>query len=169
MTNEQNYWFTNEKENQRRYDAKLLGCLYGTSAGIFLFLALLLCLLFGSCKSVKYVPVVEHHTDTTYVTKQARDSIWLHDSIYVSEKQKGDTILLTSIKWHTKYIEKLRTDTIYEHKVDSVGVPYPVEVKVEKPLNWWQKFRLTLGDTALIALLGFVLFGLWKLYRKFSL
>jgi len=166
MRDERNYWFTRDEEPK---DEKLLGCLYGASAALFLFVAMLLCLLFSGCKSVKYVPVIEHHTDTIQITKQQRDSIWLHDSIYVSEKQKGDTIYMWQERWHTKYIEKIKTDTIYEHKVDSVGVPYPVEVKVEKQLNWWQKFRLTLGDTALIALFGLLLYGGWKIYRKFSL
>ena len=32
------------------------------------------------CKSIEYVPVVEHKTDTTYITKNHRDSIYVHDS-----------------------------------------------------------------------------------------
>ena len=32
------------------------------------------------CKSIEYEPVVEHKTDTTYITKNHRDSIYVHDS-----------------------------------------------------------------------------------------
>lgn len=129
---------------------------------------LLVTVLLAGCKTKTVVVTVpEVRTDTTYITKEQRDSIWLHDSIYVSEKQKDDTIYLYQERWHTKYVEKLKTDTIYEHKVDSVGVPYPVEKLVEKKLNWWQKFRLTLGDTALIALLGLLIYGAFKIYKKF--
>lgn len=128
---------------------------------------LLLTILVAGCKTKTVVVTVpEVRTDTTYITKQQRDSIWLHDSIYVSEKQKDDTIFLYQEKWHTKYIEKLRTDTIYEHKVDSVGVPYPVEVKVEKQLNWWQKTRMNVGTIALILLLCWGVWQAAKLYLK---
>lgn len=128
---------------------------------------LLLTILVAGCKTKTVVVTVpEVRTDTTYITKQQRDSIWLHDSIYVSEKQKDDTIFLYQEKWHTKYIEKLRTDTIYEHKVDSVGVPYPVEVKVEKQLNWWQTTRMNVGTIALILLLCWGVWQAAKLYLK---
>ena len=121
----------------------------------------------ASCKTKTVVVTVpEVRTDTTYITKEQRDSIWLHDSIYVSEKQKDDTIYLYQERWHTKYVEKLKTDTIYQHKVDSVGVPYPVEVKVEKKLNWWQNMRMTLGTIALIGIFLWIVGQGIKLYMK---
>ena len=154
-------------KNKGKNDTRLLGCIYGVSAAITLFLVLFMCLVFGSCKSVKYVPVIEHRTDTIQITKHQRDSIWLHDSIRVNEKQKGDTIWLEVERWHTKYIEKQVHDTTYVATHDTIPDPYPVEVKVEKQLSWWQRLRLTLGDTALIALLGLLIYGGWKIYRKF--
>lgn len=166
MRDERNYWFTRDEEPK---DEKLLGCLYGASAALFLFVAMLLCLLFSGCKSVKYVPVIEHHTDTIQITKHQRDSIYLKDSTHVSETQHGDTILMKITEWHTKYVDRAVHDTTYVATHDTIPKPYPVEVKVEKSLNWWQKFRLTLGDTALIALFGLLLYGGWKIYRKFSL
>ena len=50
-------------------------------------LVLLLC----GCKSIEYVPVVqkETHTDSIYLTKVQRDSIWLHDSIRVEAGARG--------------------------------------------------------------------------------
>jgi len=121
----------------------------------------------ASCKTKTVVVTVpEIRTDTTYITKEQRDSIWLHDSIYVSEKQKDDTIYLYQERWHTKYVEKVKTDTIYQHKVDSVGVPYPVEVKVEKKLNWWQNMRMTLGTIALIGIFLWIVGQGIKLYMK---
>ena len=140
------------------------GCL---EAFILFIVFLLLVLLFGGCKSVKYVSFPEVRTDTVLITKQQRDSIWLHDSVYVHEWAKGDTVYVELSKWHTKYVERLRTDTLYEHSVDSVGVPYPIEVKVEKALNWWQRLRLNAGTIALILLGGFVCWKLWKLWRFF--
>jgi hypothetical protein len=106
--------------------------------------------LLVGCKTKERVVAVEKvRNDTTYITKHQRDSVWLHDSIHVTEK--GDTIKIE--KWHTKYVEKATHDTLYQHKTDSVPVPYPVEKLVERELTWWQQTRMHLGE-ALLALAG---------------
>ena len=115
-----------------------------------LCLIILVALLLVGCKTKERVVTVEKvRTDTTYITKHQRDSVWLHDSIHVTEK--GDTIRIE--KWHTKYVEKATHDTLYQHKTDSVPVPYPVEKLVERELSWWQQTRIHLGE-ALLALAG---------------
>lgn len=115
-----------------------------------LCLVILVALLLVGCKTKEKVVTVEKvRNDTTYITKHQRDSVWLHDSIHVTEK--GDTIRIE--KWHTKYVEKATHDTLYQHKTDSVPVPYPVEKLVERELSWWQKTRIQLGE-ALLALAG---------------
>ena len=115
----------------------------------FCFVILVALLLVG-CKTKERVVTVEKvRTDTTYITKHQRDSVWLHDSIHVTEK--GDTIRIE--RWHTKYIEKVTHDTLYQHKTDSVPVPYPVEKLVERELSWWQQTRMHLGE-ALLAIAG---------------
>ena len=120
-------------------------------------LALLMC----SCKSVEYVPVIEHHTDTTYITKHQRDSVWLHDSIAV--KEKGDTVIIE--KWHTKYREKQVHDTTYVAKVDSIPVPYEVIKEVPTKLSKTQKGLMTLGILTLLAGVIFGAFWLKKILR----
>lgn len=82
-------------------------------------------LLLTSC-SPKVIYVPEVHTDSIYITKHQKDSVWLHDSIMVTEK--GDTIRVE--KWHTKYIERQVHDTCFVTKTDSVAVPYPVKEKL---------------------------------------
>lgn len=136
------------------------GCL-GTIAVALALLAVIV--LFGSCRSIKYVQVVANHTDTLYISNNQRDSIFLHDSVFVSEKQHGDTILLTSTKWRTKYVERQVHDTILHVRVDTVPTPYPVEVKVEKQLSSWQQFRIKVGDIALIVAALLICIGLLKL------
>ena len=134
-------------------DKRLLvtgGCL--SHIVIFIVGFVLAVLLLSSCTTTKYVTVPEMHTDTLMVTQHSRDSIYVHDSIWVSEQQRGDTILLTTTKWLTKYIERLSHDTIYQSKTDSVPTPYPVEVKVPADLTWWQRVRLHVGDIALVVL-----------------
>ena len=113
-------------------------------------LVILVAVLMAGCKTKERVVAVEKvRNDTTYITKHQRDSVWLHDSIHVTEK--GDTIKIE--KWHTKYVEKATHDTLYQHKTDSVPVPYPVEKLVERELSWWQQTRMHLGE-ALLAIAG---------------
>ena len=125
-----------------------------------LCLVILVAVLMAGCKTKERVVTVEKvRNDTTYITKHQRDSVWLHDSIHVTEK--GDTIRIE--KWHTKYIEKATHDTLYQHKTDSVPMPYPVEKLVERELSWWQQTRLHLANIMLWLLgIGGVLFVIKK-------
>lgn len=102
------------------------------------------------------VTVPKVRTDTLIITKSQRDSIWLHDSVYVSEKTENDTVFLEIKKWHTKYFEKIVRDTTYIAKHDTIPMPYPVEVikEVERELTWWQKVRMFAGSLMLV-MLGF--------------
>ena len=140
-----------------------LGCLHGI---LFLLMAaalLVLAAMFAGCTTTQYVPVPEYHTDTTYITKQQRDSIWLHDSIHVTER--GDTISIE--RWHTKYIEREVHDTLYRAKNDSVPVPYEVIKEVPAELSWWQTARIHLANILLYAILifGIIKLGKWHLSK----
>ena len=118
--------------------------------------------LASACTTTRYVEVPVTHTDTLYISKEKRDSIFLHDSIHV--KEKGDTVWYE--RWHTKYMEKVVHDTLYQHRVDSVGVPYRVEVSVGKPLSTWQKVRMRAGEVLLLLLVVLVTWGGWKIARR---
>jgi len=122
-------------------------------------LALLMC----SCKSIEYVPVIEKevHHDSIYFTQLQRDSIWLHDSIRV--EAKNDTIKIE--KWHTKYIEKLRVDTTYIAKTDTVPVPYEVKVEVPAKISKTQKGLMMIGLLSIMAAIVALAFWLKKLFR----
>ena len=93
------------------------------------------------------MPVVEHKTDTTYITKNHRDSIYVHDSTYIHER--GDTVWVE--RWHTRWRDIYQIDTIYEAVHDTI--PYPVEVPKEVPasLTWWQQTRIYMGNIAIFA------------------
>ena len=110
------------------------------------------------CKTIEYVPVIEHKTDTLIQTKHQRDSVWLHDSITISEK--GDTVRIE--KWHTKYIERDVHDTTYVAKTDSVPKPYPVTEYVEKPLSWLQKTLIGAGSISILSLLVIIVIKIRK-------
>lgn len=150
-------------ENEKDFNRALKRVIYVL---VVCMAVLFLLALMTSCTTTKYIEVEKVCTDTTYITKWQRDSVWLHDSIMVTEK--GDTVRIE--KWHTKYIESIRHDTLYQSKTDSIPVPVPVIQMVEKELSWWQRMQMYAGDVLLIGLLillGYGGYRMWKVFHFF--
>lgn len=120
--------------------------------GLIGIIITILMLAFCSCKSVEYVPVIEHKTDTVIQTKVQHDSIHVKDSTIV---EKRDSIIKIE-HWHTKYVEKQVHDTLYQSNTDSIPVPYPVTEYVEKKLSTWQVVLMTIGTLTLMGIIVFV-------------
>lgn len=107
--------------------------------------------------------------DSIFITTVQRDSIYLHDSIYVREK--GDTVY--------KYVEKLRykyvnsVDTLYRTivRVDTAYVDraklevYEKPVYIEKEVKWYNKVCMWLGRICCLAAILWAIFLYLK--RKF--
>ena len=129
--------------------------------GIKYVLTTLLLLVVWSCRTTEYVPVEVVRSDTTYINKVQRDSIYQLDSVYILDR--GDTILITKTKY--LYKDRLVRDTVYRSKVDSIQVPYPVE----QQLTRWEQFRLDVGGwtivTVIIIILIVVCKQIYKLYK----
>ena len=122
-----------DERQQEEFDDRIMrevgtGC---AGAIVFWLVLVILMLCFASCKT-RTIVVETVRTDTTYIAKHMRDSIYVHDSTYIHDK--GDTVLIE--KWHTKWRDRAVHDTTYIAKTDSVPVPYPVEVKVPRELSW---------------------------------
>ena len=162
--NPNDYWMQRPQpgEQQDPDEAFKAGCFGAIFYIAALVVGMLICLLFGSCKSVEYVFVPQTHTDTLIVTKVQHDSIYINDSTVITEK--GDTVTIE--KWHTKYVEKQVHDTTYVAKHDSIPQPYPVEKEVPAELTWWQQTRLHIANILLWALL---VVGVWWAIKKFVL
>ena len=120
-----------------------------------------LMMLLTACKQMEYVTVEKVRTDTTYITRQQRDSVWLHDSILITER--GDTVKIE--KWHTKYCERMVHDTTYIARTDSVPVPYEVVHEVPSELTAWQRIRLLLANIMLYSI-ALIAAG-WLVKKKF--
>ena len=109
-------------------------------------------MLLTACKSVQTTA----NSTTDHITAQLqRDSIYLHDSIFV--RIRADTVYLE--KWHTKWREKeiIRTDTI---QIESIKV----ETKEVRYVPRFYKYCAAL--TAVLLILLLVKFMLW-LYKRF--
>ena len=109
-------------------------------------------LMLSGCTTTKYVPVIEHTTDTLVQRGVERDSIHVHDSIRVTEK--GDTVTIE--RWHTQYRDRWHHDSVYVSKIDSVPAPYPVTEYVERKRSKLDWFLTITGIIALIAAIVFV-------------
>jgi hypothetical protein len=124
-------------------------------------MSLMLVMMLAGCRSNQVV-VEKVHTDTTYITKAMRDSIYLHDSIYVHTHARAESVFVEVERFRTRYIERVRVDTILRAVQDSVPVPYPVVVEVQRRLQWWQKAAIYWTAFSIIASIGF----LWFRFRK---
>jgi len=124
---------------------------------IWSVIAIAICIIIGAlcsgCTTTKLVPVIEHQTDTIFLTKYQRDSIWLHDSVLV--KTNGDTLIID--RWHTKYVEKQIHDTTYIATHDTIPQPYPVEKKVPATLSWIQQAKQYLANLVLLLIAAVVI------------
>lgn len=144
------------------------------------YLTLLLsCVVLAGCASTRRATTYSESRDYHYVNRgyldslfkaiTHRDSIYIHDSIYVREK--GDTVTIYKEKLVYQYKErndidskvKRSTDTVYINHTDSVYVekPYPIE----KQLKWYDTGFLHLGRLCCIAAIFWALFLYLK--RKF--
>lgn len=102
-------------------------------------LTALLALFLGltSCSPrVRFVPV--EHTRIEWRDRLRLDSVYLHDSIYITEKQAGDTIYKTKevYRWRDRW----RVDTVNTGRIDSIRITEVVEVPAK--LTAWQAWRL---------------------------
>lgn len=128
---------------------------------ILIFLLCLLCIT--GCKvneKIIEVPVEVPVIKTEYVVNN--DSVYVHDSIWVYERVKDDTVFIEKYKEHIKYI--CETDTVIKN--DTISVPVEIKtteyVEVEKKLNWFQQTFIGIGIISLLAGVFYIIFKYLK-------
>lgn len=90
-----------------------------------------------SCSpKVRVVPV--ERTRVEWRDRLRLDSVYVHDSIYLTEKQAGDTIY--KVKEVYRWRDRWRVDTINTGRIDSIRITEVVEVPAK--LTAWQAWRL---------------------------
>lgn len=145
----------------------------------YIYLLLILLILPVGCKSVKYVPVEKTKTDSIYFVDTIVDVVL---KPFYKEREVVDTISYIESNYSTSEA-KYSNGKLYHNIQDKdttikvvvrnqrskttirVPEPYPVEkiVKVEKKLNWWQRFKMNTGGVVLLVLV--VLLG-YKLIKS---
>lgn len=140
---------------------------------------LLIIATFSACKSQKQV-VSEKETQVEVVEKPViheiykanivRDTVWNKDSVYII--QRGDTVYNNTVREYHHYTHT--SDTIHSNDTITKVVVQPVEhilkekveVEVPKPLNWWEKLRMTLGDITIGVLIFSAFYFIFKIKKK---
>lgn len=119
-----------------------------------------LAVIMASCKTIKYIPMETVKWRDSVRTVERRDSIHVHDSVYVRQWEEGGTKRKDSVVVRYVWRDRNRTDTIIAYIRDSVPKPMPFTKEVIKyQLRWWQKPLVWLGGLTLIGL------AVWWLVR----
>lgn len=123
-------------------------------------MSVVLSLLLAGCASWRQtteVPVYIH--DTTLAVRHERDSIYIDrwHAVYT----KGDTVYRTDSVYARRYVQV--HDTVWKYR--DVPVETEITVEVEKPLTWWQQFRLRAFGWIVLGVLCYVA---WKTRRRWN-
>ena len=136
------------------------GCLSSIIFIVVMFIVFSIMALLSGC-SPKIIEREVIKTDTCFIQKERRDSIYLKDSIYVKEWISGDTVRIETLRWRDRWRERIVKDTAYVSMRDTIKVTTTREVA--KPLSSWQQFQIWAGRLALIAIaLALGIFALKK-------
>lgn len=115
------------------------------------------------CKSVQFVPVETGKTDSFYIDRFQRDSIYQRDSVFVNRWTAGDTVYQDKVVWKYVYRDKVKYDTVAILRSDTVRVPFPVDRELSK----WEQVKLDVGGWTICAfiiiILLVVVFTVYKL------
>lgn len=85
--NPNDYWQGHDPYKGMTDDERMkIGCAQGLGTVVGVIIAMAVCALLFGCTTTKYVPVIEHKTDTVYQNKVKHDSIWQHDSVQIMIK-----------------------------------------------------------------------------------
>ena len=83
------------------------------------------------------MPVVQSNDTTSFIQRSARvDTFYLRDSVFVSEKMRGDTVYLTRVEWRDRLRTRVERDTVMDVRVEKEVVQLPPERYVPKFYRW---------------------------------
>lgn len=127
-------------------------------------IAMLLLFLTTSCKEIQYVTVPEVHTE--YVYRDRVDSIKYHDSVYIKELIKGDTVIKVEYRYKDRYIYKQMLDTIIKSDTIVKEIEVPVEVKVPRDYTFKDKMLFKFAGFGIFCLFLILLFVAYKVIKN---
>ena len=107
-----------------------------------------------SCRSLSGGSAVVQSSSEWFNIVQRSDTVVVHDSVFVSERQRGDTVYLTRVEWRDRWRTHIVHDTVV--KTDSIVqiVDHPPERYVPPfykrcTIALWVIIALVIGRLAL--------------------
>lgn len=107
-----------------------------------------------SCRSLSGGSAVVQSGSEWFNIVQRSDTVVVHDSVFVSERQRGDTVYLTRVEWRDRWRTHIVHDTVV--KTDSIVqiVDHPPERYVPPfykrcTIALWVIIALVMGRLAL--------------------
>lgn len=120
--------------------------------------SLIVFIIFMTCACrTEYIPIETVRTDSIFLAKLQKDSIYIKDSVFV--RQGNDTVWKEKYKQIYKYV--LQRDTVFISRIDSVQVPVPVEKKI----GFWEQKKQEAG----LIIIGMVITLAILLLRKWMI
>lgn len=136
------------------------GCIHGVLFVVAVVVLIIIAALCHGCTTTKEVIVEKVRTDTVYQNHMRHDSIHIRDSVWVERWTQGDTVYVVKDRWKTEWREKLRIDTVYIAKHDTVRVA--VTQQQTRQLTWFERWRVRIGT------IFFIVLGLFAIYCGWS-
>jgi hypothetical protein len=121
-------------------------------------------ILLVSCKEIQYVTVPEVHTE--YVYRDRVDSIKYHDSVYIKELVKGDSVIKIEYRYKDRYIYKQMLDTIIKCDTIVKAVEVPVEVKVPRDYTFKDKVMFKFAGFGIFCAFLILLYIAYKVIKN---
>jgi hypothetical protein len=109
----------------------------------------------ASCSSTKSMPVVQSNDTTSFIQRSARvDTVYLRDSVFVSEKMRGDTVYLTRVEWRDRWRTRVERDTVMDVRVEKEVVQLPPERYVPAFYKWCTIALWAIAAVAALVVIG---------------
>lgn len=123
--------------------------------------SLIVFIIFMTCACrTEYIPIETVRTDSIFLAKLQKDSIYIKDSVFV--RQENDTVWKEKYKQVYKYV--VQRDTIFISRTDSIQIPVPVEKKI----GFWEQKKQEAGliIIGMVITLAILLLKKWMIRIK---
>ena len=114
-------------------------------------------LVLPSCKCHEHCSAVVQNGSELFSIVRSVDTVVVRDSVFVSERQRGDTVYLTRVEWRDRWRTQLVHDTIV--RTDSI-----VQVIEHPPERYVPPFYKRCTIALWVAVILGVLYGILRVY-----
>ena len=111
-------------------------------------------LVLPSCKSHEHCSAVVQNGSELFSIVRSVDTVVVRDSVFVSERQRGDTVYLTRVEWRDRWRTQMVHDTIV--RTDSIVqvIEHPPERYVPP---FYKRCTIALWVAVILIILGVLL------------